>query len=58
MQGGKSDLYLTDNRRRDLRKAQVRIWHITAVYLPQTDPEAVNIAFPVVGISIENLQGT
>jgi hypothetical protein len=42
MKRHKTDLYLTNNSRCDLWEAQIRIWHITAVYLPQTDPEAIN----------------
>jgi hypothetical protein len=55
MQGGIADLHLTNNSRCDLREAQVCVRHIAAVYLPQTDPVAIDIAFPVVRVAIENL---
>ncbi|KAF2586723.1 hypothetical protein F2Q70_00036708 [Brassica cretica] len=54
------DLYesftdLTNNSRRNISKAEIRIRHITTVNFPQAYPKAVNITSSVVWLTIKNL---
>lgn len=47
--------HLANHGRGDFRKAEIGVRHVTAVYLPQADPKAVNVTLPVVSMAIENL---
>jgi hypothetical protein len=37
------------------RKAEIRVWHVTAVYLPQVVSKVVHATLPIVSVAIEDL---
>jgi len=48
-------IYLSNNSRCHFWEAEIGIWHVTAVYLPQTDTKTVHITLSIIWIAIENL---
>lgn len=47
---------LPNNSRRNFSKAEIGVWHVTAVNLPQTYAETVDIASMVVWLAFKNLK--
>ncbi|CAA7410317.1 unnamed protein product [Spirodela intermedia] len=39
-----------------ISEGEIRVRHVTAVYLPQADAKAIDITFSVVWVVIENLR--
>jgi hypothetical protein len=37
------------------RKAEIRVWHVTSVYLPQLVSKVVHATLPIVSVAIEDL---
>ncbi len=48
-------VYLANNSWCYFWEAEVRVRHVTTVYLPQADTKTVHITFPIIWVAIENL---
>lgn len=47
--------YLSDNSCCHFREAQIWIWHVTAIYLPEANAKAIYVTLPVIRVAIKNL---